>query len=298
MTEEQNIQKNSDKKNGGSPGAHSQHDKDQKPSSGNATADKPETFSHPQPGNMEVHKHPHDVMHKKKWNEYVLEFLMIFLAVFLGFLAENQRERLVDRRRERHYISTLLNDLRLDTAWFNTVNKSTITRLQNIDSALLFLSEPQKDEIPVNIYQHLRQSIDQIIFISYSGTISQLKNAGGLRLITNRKAVDLIEDYDRLMERLDIRRSRTDQFTHDFTEALNKTVIGNDVMTALYDSEFYKKRIDQKHTIKLNNQNLNELINNEISLRLRIVSDSATFGFVKRKATGLIRVLKDEYHVE
>ena len=38
--------------------------------------------------NMEVHKHPHHVTHKKKWGEYVLEFLMLFLAVFLGFLAE------------------------------------------------------------------------------------------------------------------------------------------------------------------------------------------------------------------
>ena len=42
--------------------------------------------------NMEVHKHPHHVTHKKKWGEYILEFLMLFLAVFLGFLAENLRE--------------------------------------------------------------------------------------------------------------------------------------------------------------------------------------------------------------
>jgi len=245
---------------------------------------------------MEVHKHPHHPTHKKNWSEYLLEFFMIFLAVFLGFLAENQRERLVERRRERDYISTLLNDLQLDTAWINTVNKSANTRLQNIDSAILFLSGSQKNEIPVNIYQNLRQSIEQVIFIPYNGTISQLKNAGGLRLITNRKAVDLIEDYDRLMVRLDIRRGRTDQHTHDFAEALSKTVIGNDAMTTLYDSEFYKKRIDQKQMIKLNNQNLNELINDEITLRLRIVSDTATFDFVKIKATNLIRVLKDEYH--
>ncbi len=31
---------------------------------------------------MEVHKHPHHVMHKKKWGEYLLEFFMLFLAVF------------------------------------------------------------------------------------------------------------------------------------------------------------------------------------------------------------------------
>ena len=45
----------------------------------------------PQTENMEVH-HPHHVTHKKKWGEYLLEFLMLFLAVFLGFLAENWRE--------------------------------------------------------------------------------------------------------------------------------------------------------------------------------------------------------------
>ena len=41
---------------------------------------------------MEVHHHP-DLHHeKKKWKEYFLEFLMIFLAVTLGFIAENIRE--------------------------------------------------------------------------------------------------------------------------------------------------------------------------------------------------------------
>ena len=38
---------------------------------------------------MEVHKHPHHVIHKKKWGEYLLEFLMLFLSVFLGFVTES-----------------------------------------------------------------------------------------------------------------------------------------------------------------------------------------------------------------
>jgi hypothetical protein len=33
---------------------------------------------------METH-HPHHVTHKKKWTEYLLEFFMLFLAVFLSF---------------------------------------------------------------------------------------------------------------------------------------------------------------------------------------------------------------------
>ena len=39
---------------------------------------------------MEVHHHPN--VEKKNFKEYFLEFLMIFLAVTLGFFAENIRE--------------------------------------------------------------------------------------------------------------------------------------------------------------------------------------------------------------
>jgi hypothetical protein len=40
---------------------------------------------------MEVHHHAHDPAaphHKKNWKSYFWEFLMLFLAVFCGFLAE------------------------------------------------------------------------------------------------------------------------------------------------------------------------------------------------------------------
>src|SRR5919205_297932 len=40
--------------------------------------------------NMEVHHHPH--VEKKNFKEYLLEGLMIFLAVTMGFFAENLRE--------------------------------------------------------------------------------------------------------------------------------------------------------------------------------------------------------------
>ena len=43
--------------------------------------------------NMEVHHHAHDPAephHKKNWKSYFWEFLMLFLAVFCGFLAEYQ----------------------------------------------------------------------------------------------------------------------------------------------------------------------------------------------------------------
>ncbi len=246
---------------------------------------------------MEIHKHPHEVTHKKKWTEYLLEFFMLFLAVFLGFVAENIREGVVEKHREKQFIKSLVNDLRLDTVWLNTVSESANTRIQNIDSAILSL-ELADNEISLDAYQHLQKSTVQIMFFPNDGTITQLKSSGGMRLIMNRKAVDSIEDYDRLIRRLEVRRGITNELVHDFTQTLNKTIIGVDLLHTFYDSVFYKKKTIQKQVIKINPQNLNELINACISIRIRALSDIYTNGSIKKSASNLIRFLKNEYHLD
>jgi len=62
---------------------------------------------------MEVHAHTHTP--RKKWTHYFWEFLMLFLAVFCGFLAENQREHFVEAHRAKEYAKSLLSDLQQDT---------------------------------------------------------------------------------------------------------------------------------------------------------------------------------------
>ena len=48
---------------------------------------------------MEVHYHPHMPKGEKKpFSEYLLEFLMISLAVTLGFFAESMREAITAYR--------------------------------------------------------------------------------------------------------------------------------------------------------------------------------------------------------
>ena len=63
---------------------------------------------------MEVHAHTHTA--RKKWPHYFWEFLMLFLAVFCGFLAENQREHMIENKRENKFMASLIYDLRQDTA--------------------------------------------------------------------------------------------------------------------------------------------------------------------------------------
>jgi hypothetical protein len=245
---------------------------------------------------MEVHAHPHT--ERKKWTHYFWEFLMLFLAVFCGFLAENQREHMIEHKREKQFISSLLNDLRLDIAWLDTVTHSAIMRMTNIDSGILVLSRLGDNEIPVRIYQHLRRSIIQIMFFPNNGTITQLKSSGGMRLIRNRDAVDSIEGYDRLIRRLEIRRGITNEVTHDFETVLNKVVSGKDLIKTLYDSSFFQGPVRSNQMIKLDDQYLNEFINQSISLRLRTVSDTTANAAVKQTALRLIKFLKTEYSLK
>ena len=44
---------------------------------------------------METHAHHPHTAPGKKWTHYFFEFFMLFLAVFAGFLAENQLENIL-----------------------------------------------------------------------------------------------------------------------------------------------------------------------------------------------------------
>src|SRR5258706_6622808 len=61
---------------------------------------------------MEVHAHSHT--ERKKWTHYLWEFLMLFFAVFCGFLAENLREHSVEHQREKQYMRSMIKDLEQD----------------------------------------------------------------------------------------------------------------------------------------------------------------------------------------
>src|SRR6185503_3031080 len=129
---------------------------------------------------MEVH-HAQHASHKKKWTEYVLEFLMLFLAVFLGFLAENKREHIVEHKRAKALTLSLISDLKKDTAELSRLTQFEGNAKQNFDSFLLLL-KMSFEKIPQDRFYWLaRQAQISFSFVPANSTINQLKNAGYLR---------------------------------------------------------------------------------------------------------------------
>ena len=186
------------------------------------TIDQPETeinksdISKSEVEYMEVHKHPHHVMHKKKWTEYFLEFLMLFLAVFLGFIAENFREHSVEGRKEKEYINSIIEDLKTDSAnlyfiiyaYMPTVNNWVDSSVRLLESSNLVINERI-------IYQAVENATLWRHFNPNQRTLTQLKNSGNFILISDRDAIDGILDYDNRLNNYILLNNTIRIYEHD-----------------------------------------------------------------------------------
>ena len=143
---------------------------------------------------MEVHKHPHHVTHKKKWIEYLLEFFMLFLAVFLGFVAENIREHLIENERAKELAVSYYNELKGDSISIQTA----IGNRQRKDVAFNYMKSYFRDSsivqcskaFSINFF-YTFATYSPSIFEPNDAILNQLKNSGSLRYFKNQQLQDL-----------------------------------------------------------------------------------------------------------
>src|SRR5688572_29703747 len=132
---------------------------------------------------MEVHHHAHTP--RKKWTHYFWEFLMLFLAVFAGFLAENQREHIVEHQREKKFARRLLSDLRQDSIFFETRIKLLERRQEAHKRFLKIMTNPMRaiDSAVMRGFVPLIMTGSSHDFTT--ATYDQMKTSGSLRYIGN-----------------------------------------------------------------------------------------------------------------
>ena len=181
----------------------------------------------PETKNMEVHHHAHDPAaphHKKNWKNYFWEFLMLFLAVFCGFLAEYQLEHKIERDRESDYIKSMVDDLKTNSMRLETTINQNKRQLEGMDSLLQNIYHSPYNDSTLRTLYYLKQSYTTryYIFRPSKGTISQLKNSGGFRLIRNRAVVDSIYSYESLTDRFESQGEAVIKITEKLTDMSNK----------------------------------------------------------------------------
>ncbi len=155
------------------------------------------TPPNPETENMEVHHRPALHHKKKKWNEYFLEFLMIFLAVTMGFFAESYREHRVNNEKEKQSIASLIRCLENDTLLLNTMIHSNMMVATYLDSLIqLKDADLTTEENKQKFNEYGSGFCQNWFFKTNDAAMQQLKSSGMLRLIGNQKIIDGIFGYE------------------------------------------------------------------------------------------------------
>lgn len=136
---------------------------------------------------MEVHHHP-DLHHKpKKQKEYLLEFLMIFLAVTMGFIAENIREHFIETRIVHQNLEGYRDDLLQHQKLFLKIDSGFTKLLPVYDSIVsIFYEKKENEELTVLSRLLLAGQRNQVIIIN-TPTYEQLISSRSMRYVDNRE---------------------------------------------------------------------------------------------------------------
>ena len=142
---------------------------------------------------MEVHHHSHTA--RKKWTHYFWEFFMLFLAVTLGFLVENQREHYIEHQREKKFAQLLYEDLKKDSASLRAIIGIKEWRGVKLDSLFYILSQPDLQKHSTHFYYYSSFLALNLPFKPNDATIQQLRSSGSLRYFSNLELYNAISKY-------------------------------------------------------------------------------------------------------
>src|SRR5258706_10216807 len=246
---------------------------------------------------MEVHSHSHT--ERKKWTHYLWEFLMLFLAVFCGFLAENLREHKVEKIREKEFMQSMIEDLKEDTTLLTAQVSSFKSLGTDLNILIFLLNSPGVKKYGADLYYYGRKAHRFSFFNMTDRTIQQMKNSGGFRLVRNNFAANAILRYYALMNNLNELQTRTEQY------AMEYRVFSMNVFNPLV----FQKMVDTTDQSIIKLQGNPELLTYDRATILKLTSilhylNSIRTGLqlkyhnVKSEAEKLIMLLKKEYRLE
>ena len=243
---------------------------------------------------MEVHHHSHT--ERKKWTHYFWEFLMLFLAVTLGFFVENQREHYVEHQRELQYMRSMVEDLKLDTTELTGHIRMRIERDEMLDSLVYLLTQTNIRENGNSIYYIGRIVSPPISFFPNDRTIQQLKSAGGLRLIRDMDISNSIMAYDRKMRQSVFELGDEQQVRGEYRLSANKIFSGQ-VFHEMMKNKGIKRPIGNPALFSEDKALLNEFIMETQYLEKVNQKQAARAQELVDQARKLIADIVKEYHL-
>jgi hypothetical protein len=259
---------------------------------------------------MEVHSHTHSA--RKKWTHYLWEFLMLFLAVFCGFLAENQREHMVEHRREKEFMVTMLEDLKTDKSLLDSTMKHWEEVNKSIDSVTDATTlSPGKMDLP-KAYRHINEALNYWSFDFNDRTITQLKNSGNFRLIRDEMVANKIIAYDQFNNIIKNIQFQHNKFYENATELRSKIFVEK-IISVIQDKYGYDPApnsmnylIDSlinKNKVPVSSEDQTVLMfefKNKLVALKRDYNSNVNWGYINARPmiNELIKIIQENYHLE
>jgi len=253
---------------------------------------------------MEVHHHSHTA--RKKWTHYFWEFLMLFLAVFCGFLAEYQLEHQIEKDRVKEYMKSMISDLSADTLIINNYlaeARETVLIHESFEDDLY--SDSVFDNPPA-LYEQYWSYFRLLTPLLNDQTITQLRNAGNLRLIKNKNITDKLSEYWNGINALKKIAERVEQ-RYDVSAAM---------AAGIFNRKFMKIQ-PGKDTVAFRDSSTKIIILPDAILMTKDKNDLVTFANIvdrikvsiagaysislrrqHKLAVDLITLIKEKYHVK
>ena len=168
---------------------------------------------------MEVHHHSH---HPKKWKEYLTEFLMLFLAVSMGFIAENIREKYTENERSNELMESFIMDVKENQKQLDSLVMNN-KRISLYYDSLVFDIGFGKRQIDII---KLSESIDLKMyrFINKKTIFEQMKSSGALRYIQDKEILKSMLRYEENADYAERRSmdNETDQYNDKFRATIDE----------------------------------------------------------------------------
>ena len=247
---------------------------------------------------MEVHAHTHT--DRKKWHHYFWEFFMLFLAVTLGFFVENMREHFVEHQREKQYIRSLVNDVAADTARLNELIQLRNDRERMFDSLSYLLDQGPPYDSTKMIYYYsifIPRNVN-LRFVANDGTMQQLKNAGGLRLIRNHFVVDSIVRYDVAIRSLTEIAENELSLVYDYRSIAHRFFDSRILDKMMNTNNLPAPPTNNPPLISFTKADLNEFNYKLFGIKALNRATRREIKKVLLQAENLLSMLKKEYHLQ
>ncbi len=237
---------------------------------------------------MEVHGHAHHEG-KKSWKSYIWEFLMLFFAVFCGFLAEWKLEHVIENQREREYIHSIVQDVNEDINQTTKLISTLNVENEKLDSLMLEFTSPTIKQNSNKAFQLWNKTAGFPDFIQNDRTIQQLKSTGALRTIRIKVVSDSIMKYEQSVKMIYVGQ-----------DVMNNIALDRTLFYQMFDFINLKKNNANTKTFPLTEKgkvSLNEAYASRIFWKAQIRTLTKRLISIQAQGKNLVKLIESEYEI-